>query len=58
MGNLEFLLNFVQSCLAGKFPVSDCGAVWHLVVIAVMLVLAISTLAVLRLRSRGQASAA
>ena len=58
MSNLNFLLNHVQSCVAGRFPATDCGAVWHLAVIAVMLVLAIGTLALLRLRARGQASAA
>jgi len=58
MNNLTFLLSYVQSCMGGKFPAADCGAVWHLIVIAVLLVAAISTLAVLRWRGRGQASAA
>lgn len=58
MGNLDFILNIMNQCISGKLPLSDCGAAWQLLVIAVLLVLAISTLAVLRLRARGQASAA
>ena len=56
MGNLNFLLSYVQACMAGRYPASDCGAVWHLLVIVVMLVLAVSTLVVLRVRSRPQAT--
>lgn len=58
MSNLDFLLHYLNLCASGKLPLSECGAAWQLLVIAVLLVLAISTLAVLRLRSRGQASAA
>jgi len=58
MGNLDFILNIMNQCISGKLPLSDCSAAWQLLVIAVLLVLAISTLAVLRLRARGQASAA
>jgi len=58
MGNVNFVLGFMNQCLSGKLPLSDCGAAWQLLVIAVLLVLAIFTLAVLRLRSRGQANAA
>ena len=52
MNNLTFLMNYVQSCLAGKFPAADCGGVWHLIIIAVLLLLAISTLVALRIRAR------
>ena len=52
MNNLTFILNYMQSCFSGKFPAADCGAVWHLVVIAVLLLAAISTLVVLRVRAR------
>jgi hypothetical protein len=58
MSNLDFLLKFLSQCASGKLPLSECGAAWQMLVIAVLLVLAISTLAVLRLRSRGQASTA
>jgi len=56
MSNLTFLLNYMQSCMTGKFPAADCGAVWHLVVIAVLLLAAITTLVVLRVRARLQTS--
>lgn len=52
MGNLAFLFNYVQSCTGGKLPSSECGAVWQLLIIAVLLVLAVSTLIVLRVRAR------
>jgi hypothetical protein len=58
MNNLNFLLNYVQSCLSGKLLLSECGAVWHLLIIVALVVLMTGTLVVLRLRSRGQASAA
>lgn len=58
MSNLNFLVNYVQSCLSGKLGMSDCGAVWHLLIIAGLIVAMLVTLVVLRLRSRGQASAA
>lgn len=56
MNNLTFLMNYVQSCMAGKFPAADCGAVWHLIVIAALLLAAIVTLVVLRVRARPQTS--
>ena len=58
MSNLDFLLSYLNLCTSGKLPLSECGAAWQLLVIVVLLVLAISTLAMLRLRARGQASAA
>jgi hypothetical protein len=57
MRDLNFILAYAQSCAGGKLPLSDCGPAWQLLVIAVLLVLAVSTLAVLRLRSGMQASA-
>ena len=56
MSNLNFLLTYVQSCLGGKLGPSDCGPVWHLLIIVTLIVLMTGTLVVLRLRARPQAS--
>ena len=58
MGNLNFLLNYIQSCVGGRLQAADCGAVWQLGIILALVVLMVLTLVVLRLRARGQASAA
>jgi hypothetical protein len=52
MGNLEFVVIYVQSCTAGKLSFGDCGPVWHMGVIAGLLVASIAALLVLRLRAR------
>jgi len=57
MSNLDFIVVYAQSCAGGRLPLSDCGPAWQLLVIAVLLVLAVSTLVVLRLRSGLQSSA-
>ena len=54
MGNLAFIAIYLDSCASGKLPLADCGPAWQMLVIVVLLVLAISTLAVLRLSSRSQ----
>jgi hypothetical protein len=46
------VLDLVNACASGRLRVSDCGPVWQLVVIAVLLVVMVATLLVLRLRSR------
>ena len=56
MGNLAFIATYLDSCASGKLPLADCGPAWQMLVIVVLLVLAILTLAVLRLRSGAQAS--
>jgi len=57
MRDLNFILAYAQSCAGGKLPISDCGPAWQLLIIAVLLLLAISTLVVMRCRSGMQASA-
>ncbi len=57
MRELDFIVVYAQSCAAGKLPISDCGPAWQLLIIAVLLLLAISTLVVLRFRSGMQANA-
>ena len=56
MGNLAFIATYLDFCASGKLPLADCGPAWQMLVIVVLLVLAILTLAVLRLRSGAQAS--
>lgn len=58
MNNLDFVVTYVQSCTAGRLGVSDCGPVWQLGVIAVLLVVMVTVLLVLRLRARPQADKA
>ena len=57
MKDLDFILVYAQSCAGGKLPLSDCGPAWQMLVIAVLLLLAVSTLVALRLRSGMQAGA-
>lgn len=52
MGNLGFVVTYVQSCADGKLGAGDCAPVWQLGVIAALLVIAVTTLLVLRLRAR------
>ena len=50
MGNQSVVLAYVQSCASGALGAAECGPIWQLGVIAVLLVAAIVTLAVLQLR--------
>jgi hypothetical protein len=52
MSNLDFVVKYLHSCAGGKLPLSDCGVVWQMLVIVVLLVLAVSTLVALRVRAR------
>ena len=52
MGTADFILIYVQSCTSGKLGPSDCGPIWHFGIIVVLLLIAVITLAVLRLRPR------
>jgi hypothetical protein len=47
-----FVVTYVQSCASGVLGSSECGPIWQLAVIGVLLVSAVFTLLVLRLRSR------
>jgi hypothetical protein len=58
MGDRGIIVEYVRSCTAGALGMSDCGPVWQLGVIAGLLVLAISTLVVLRLRAASARSSA
>jgi len=51
-GNL--VLNYVASCTSGKLGLSDCGPIWQLGVIAVLLVVMVLALLALRLRARAE----
>lgn len=56
MGTQDFIVVYVQSCTGGKLPLGECGPVWQLGVIAVLLVSAIVALMALRLRANLQAA--
>jgi hypothetical protein len=58
MNNTDFIVTYVQTCASGKLGVSDCGPVWQLSVIAALLLIAIVTLLILRLRSHAPADKA
>jgi hypothetical protein len=55
MGQGDFIIEYVRSCTAGGLNISDCAPVWQFAAIAVVLVVAIVTLVVLRLRSATRA---
>ena len=54
MNNLNFLVTYVQSCTSGKLGFGDCGPVWHLGVIAALLIIMVTALLVMRVRARLQ----
>ncbi len=56
MSNADFILTYVQMCSSGKLGVTDCGPVWQLSMIGTLLLIAIVTLVVLRMRSRALAA--
>jgi len=51
MNDVNMVATYVQSCTGGKLALSDCGPVWQLGIIAVLLLSAITALIVLRIRS-------
>lgn len=51
MGNQEFIVAYVQACTRGALGAGDCGPVWQMGVIGALLVAAVLTLIILRLRS-------
>jgi hypothetical protein len=50
MSNQGFVLAYVQSCTVGDLGMAECGPVWQLGIIAVLLFIAIATLALMQLR--------
>ena len=51
MGNRGFIIEYVRSCTGGAMQISDCGPLWQFAAIAALLVFAIVTLVILRLRA-------
>ena len=51
MDNLSFLTTYVHSCASGKLAIADCSVVWQMLVIVMLLVAAISTLVVMRVKA-------
>ncbi len=54
MSNQNFIFGYIEACARGSLRLADCGPVWQMGVIAVLLVLAIAVLAMLRLRATPQ----
>jgi hypothetical protein len=52
MNTSNFILSYVQSCASGRLALSDCGPIWQMGIIAVLLLAAVITLAALRFRPR------
>jgi len=52
MSSQSVVLAYLQSCTSGKLALADCGPMWQLLVIAVLLLIALVALLVLKLRSR------
>jgi len=50
MSDQGFVLAYVQSCTVGDLGMADCGPIWQLGIIAVLLLIAIVTLTLLQLR--------
>ena len=52
MNTTGLVMELVDACASGRLRVSDCGPVWQMGVIAVLLVIMVATLVVLRLHAR------
>jgi hypothetical protein len=50
MSSDHFVVTYVQVCASGKLPLTECGPVWQIAIIAGLLTCAIMALVVLRLR--------
>lgn len=48
MTSKDFVLDYVSACTGGNLPLSECGPVWQLGIIAALLVAAVLSLVVLR----------
>jgi hypothetical protein len=57
MGNQVILETYVRACANGKLPLSECGPVWQLGIIAALLACAVLALVVLRFHSRMKSTA-
>lgn len=57
MGDQLILEAYVHACTSGKLPLSECGPVWQLGIIAALLVCAVLALVVLRFHSRMKSAA-
>jgi len=51
MSDGNFILSYVQVCASGKLAMAECGPMWQMATIAVLLVLAVAALLFLRLRA-------
>ncbi len=56
MAGQNFVFAYMEACFSGKLPFGDCGPVWQIGIIALLLVLSVAALFVLRLRSDPQSA--
>ena len=54
MRDFDFVLRYVDSCASGALKLSECGPVWQLGVIALLLCAAVTVLVTLRVRTLPQ----
>lgn len=51
MNNENFIITYVHACSSNQLPLADGGPVWQLGIIAALLVIAVTSLLVMGLRS-------
>ena len=56
MNNQNFIFGYVEACASGSLRLADCGPVWQMGVIAVLLASAIAVLIMLRWRAGPQSA--
>ena len=54
MSNQNFVLTYIQACTGGKLGFSECGPIWQLGIIAVILTSLIAVLIAFRIRARAR----
>lgn len=50
MNHDNFVISYVHACSSNQLPIADCGPVWQLGIIATLLVMAVTTLAIMSFR--------
>ena len=53
----DVVVGYVKACASRTLPLSECGPVWQLGIMGVLLLLAVLGLVVLRVRARMKAAA-
>jgi maltodextrin utilization protein YvdJ len=56
MGAENFIVSYVRACGSGNLPFSECGPVWQISIIAVLLLAAVAVLVVLSFQDHAKPS--